>query len=603
MPSNLKNFNVKAGLSVGPQFINVIDVNGAATFNSVTTGNLSSASSITITGNLLPNANVTYDLGSPTQRWNTLYLSNNTIYLGDVPLSTGDNNQLTVGNVAVATFSNGVIDGTSTAANVAYSVSGANVIGTVDSANTASTVTTNAQSNITSLGTLTGLTSNGTVNFTGASNVSLGAIGNLKIAGGISSQILSTDGVGNLSWTNPGLNYKYTKEWHVDPVNGNNTTGDGSYNKPYATVAKALTSTGPGYAQVVYLHAGAYSETVTIVSPVENVEIIGVNDTGTTQFSGNWAFSHTGTSIRVRNIRFSGTVTQTSTGPVYFDDCTLTSFAKSGTGYTQFDLCDVSTTSFTSNALTMARGGTMGNLTLNNAGARVYVYNMTSVSAITVTAGIFFAFDSTLYSSTTTSNAITSSAGTIVGVYRGQITNSSGTLSRVSLAGNWTINDSTYDLGNSTLTGTNLGTVSHFDAVTVRGISALGAVANVKITGGTSGQFLQTNGSGNLTFATVNNVANATFATTADSVVNSNQSNITSLGTLTGLTVSGNATIGNVAATGFFVFPVYTASALTAITGQVGWTAAVSDSTPGGKHAYWDTTNSRWSYVSDDSAV
>jgi hypothetical protein len=251
----------------------------------------------------------------------------------------------------------------------------------------------------------------------------------------------------------------------------------------------------------------------------------------------------------------------------------------------------------------MARVGSMGNLTLNNAGARVYVYNMTSVSTITVTAGIFFAFDSALYSSTTTSNAITSSAGTTVGVYRGQITNNSGTLSRVSLAGNWTINDSTYDFGNSTLTGTNLGTVSHFDAVTIRGISALGAVGNVRITGGISGQFLQTNGSGNLTFATVNNVANAVFANTAGSVVNSNQSNITSLGTLTGLTVSGNATIGNVAATGFFVFPVYTVAAIRAITGQVGWTAAVSDSTPGGKHAYWDTTNSRWSYVSDDSAV
>jgi len=45
----------------------------------------------------------------------------------------------------------------------------------------------------------------------------------------------------------------------------------------------------------------------------------------------------------------------------------------------------------------------------------------------------------------------------------------------------------------------------------------------------------------------------------------------------------------------------YTASALTAITGQVGWVAAVGDN--GGKLAYWDSGNNRWSYVFDNSAV
>ena len=48
--------------------------------------------------------------------------------------------------------------------------------------------------------------------------------------------------------------------------------------------------------------------------------------------------------------------------------------------------------------------------------------------------------------------------------------------------------------------------------------------------------------------------------------------------------------------------PVY-ASGLVPGTGVIGQLIAISDSTPGGKMAYWDTTNSRWSYVSDDSAV
>jgi hypothetical protein len=72
--------------------------------------------------------------------------------------------------------------------------------GAAASATTAGTVTTNAQPNITSVGTLTGLTSNGVINLTGASNVSLGAVDNVKIIGGTSNQVLRTDGAGNLSW-------------------------------------------------------------------------------------------------------------------------------------------------------------------------------------------------------------------------------------------------------------------------------------------------------------------------------------------------------------------------------------------------------------------
>jgi hypothetical protein len=51
----------------------------------------------------------------------------------------------------------------------------------------------------------------------------------------------------------------------------------------------------------------------------------------------------------------------------------------------------------------------------------------------------------------------------------------------------------------------------------------------------------------------------------------------------------------------------YTASALTAITGQVGWMAAVTNSggggNPNGMIAFWDTTHNRWSYIHDNSAV
>jgi hypothetical protein len=47
--------------------------------------------------------------------------------------------------------------------------------------------------------------------------------------------------------------------------------------------------------------------------------------------------------------------------------------------------------------------------------------------------------------------------------------------------------------------------------------------------------------------------------------------------------------------------PAYTAVALRALTGAVGYTAAVSDNQ--GKHAYWNTTSAAWCYIATDAAV
>ncbi|WP_353479802.1 hypothetical protein [Haliscomenobacter sp.] len=93
----------------------VVSVSGNITGGNVVTGglisatgNVSSGASINtvnlsvsgnVLGNLLPSADITYNLGSPTQRWNTLYLAGNTIELGTqsisatatgVSLGTGD---------------------------------------------------------------------------------------------------------------------------------------------------------------------------------------------------------------------------------------------------------------------------------------------------------------------------------------------------------------------------------------------------------------------------------------------------------------------------------------------------------------------------------
>jgi hypothetical protein len=80
-------------------------------------------------------------------------------------------------------------------------------------------------------------------------------------------------------------------------------------------------------------------------------------------------------------------------------------------------------------------------------------------------------------------------------------------------------------------------------------ITSLGTLVNVSVTGNitsVSGVFIG-NGSGltNINGANVNTVANANFAAFAGNVTNSAQPNITSVGTLTSLSVTGNITSGN----------------------------------------------------------
>lgn len=76
--------------------------------------------------------------------------------------------------------------------NVILGQAGGNYVA-ANRANLSYSVVNAAQPNITSVGTLTTLTVSG--------NTNLGAIGNVRITGGSSGQILSTDGAGNLSWT------------------------------------------------------------------------------------------------------------------------------------------------------------------------------------------------------------------------------------------------------------------------------------------------------------------------------------------------------------------------------------------------------------------
>jgi hypothetical protein len=69
----------------------------------IASGNVQLPGNVDVKGNILPNANVTYNLGSSTKRWNDIWLSNSTIYIGDSSIST-DANTLVFSSGSGATF-------------------------------------------------------------------------------------------------------------------------------------------------------------------------------------------------------------------------------------------------------------------------------------------------------------------------------------------------------------------------------------------------------------------------------------------------------------------------------------------------------------------
>jgi filamentous hemagglutinin len=84
-----------------PAVGDIIDVRGIATTTTVTglqngstSISLDAASNISVTGNIVPNANVTYSLGNTTNRWANLWLSGTTIVLGNTTIKNTSGNSI-----------------------------------------------------------------------------------------------------------------------------------------------------------------------------------------------------------------------------------------------------------------------------------------------------------------------------------------------------------------------------------------------------------------------------------------------------------------------------------------------------------------------------
>ena len=105
------------------------DSNGTLTGNTgftftAGTGNLAIPGNVSVTGNIVPTANVTYDLGTNTQRFNDLYLSGTSIFLGGGSIAEAANGAMVMTNGDGGQF---IFEGTSDFHTYAISHGNSNV--------------------------------------------------------------------------------------------------------------------------------------------------------------------------------------------------------------------------------------------------------------------------------------------------------------------------------------------------------------------------------------------------------------------------------------------------------------------------------------------
>ena len=91
------NGNGTLGFTNVATTLNEVTNNGATTTNNINIGNLVTTG-ITVSGNIVPQSDETYSLGTPELKFSTLYVASSTVFLGDSALSVVNSELFLDGN-------------------------------------------------------------------------------------------------------------------------------------------------------------------------------------------------------------------------------------------------------------------------------------------------------------------------------------------------------------------------------------------------------------------------------------------------------------------------------------------------------------------------
>lgn len=490
---------------------------------------------LNITGNILPSANVTYNLGSNTAQWKDLWVSNSTIYMNSVPITLSAGNVLTVnGNAVLTNNSNTTVSTTGNVTANYFFGNGSQLTGmsaTYGNANVVANLAAfgsnpiSTTGNITSGNLLTGkVTNSANITLTAGSNVwTFGTnsdltfpIGNSKIRNGYPG---SAGGSGDGS------------SWFVTSTSGGGVASpDGKQYIQVDNVGLFIGSNftaNTGYAWT-FGTDGILSATGNITTTA-NISGSNITTGGLISASGNVTGGNVITNTLVGTgltLRSTGDLTLSATGNInanneYINNIPLP--VQDGDAANKLYVDNFVSGLNIHDAVKAATPNTLANIT---SGTITYNNGTNGVGATLTTTGAFNLID--------TVNVQTSGTRILVLNEANAVTNGIYVWSNATAITRATDYNSTPEVeAGDFMFVTNGNVYGNTGWVQTSTISNIGAAGN-NIT------FTQFSGAATYNAGTGLTLSGTTFS------VNASQTQITSVGTLTSLSVTGNTTSGNI---------------------------------------------------------
>ena len=465
-----------SNINNGTSNVTVVSSGGNVTVGVGGTSNVAvvSTDAVTIKGNVLPSANITYDLGTSTQRWKDLWLSNSTIYLGNAQISAN----ATAVIITNPAGGNTVLQGSSP------SITGAVV---------------SASGNVTGGNLITGGLINATGNITGG-NVNTNQVVGTSLTL-VSTGDLLLSATGNINVNNEYINNVPTPVADGDAVNklyvDNFVTGLNVHDAVTAASPTTLATITSG--AITYYNgpgANGVGATLTTTGTFNLIDTVNVQTAGT----------------RILVLNEANAVTN---GVYVWSNATAITRA---TDYNSVPEVEAGDFMFVTSGNVYGNTGWIQTSSISNVGFAGNNITFTQFSGSgTYNAGTGLTLTGTTFSVNASQTQVTSV----------------GTLGSLAVTGNIT--------GGNVLGGANVNATTHTGTT-------------VSVTSTVTGSQFNGSGAGLTSIPGANvsgTVANATYATsagsatTAGTVTTAAQPNITSVGTLTGLTLGGTLLINN----------------------------------------------------------
>jgi len=391
-----------------------------------------------------------------------------------------------------------------------------------------------ANNNITAANiSVTGNSNVGNLNVGGVAN--LGPVSNVRIFGGSANYLLQTDGLGVLSWIDPSvttptsLNATIANVHISGGLNGYVLQTDGTGNLTWTAQTGGGGGNGvPGGSntQVQYNNAGNFAgdSTFTFNSTTKVLTANYITAANSINVTNSGGFPTSGSNA-------TDSMTLVSTGgyntAIGRNGTSMWFSVPTGSNYNWYingsGAATLDASGFTSN--TAIQAPNIGTSSSNIAGNGASLFSIPGTAIVTEVANANYA-------------SYAGNAFSVAGA------NVSGSVALATLANTANVAN-TVDGPNVTNSVSQSNYANVANSVAVANVVGLGNIATINLTGSTT-NVLYANG----VFAALPTTSDANYANFAGNVTIAAQPNITSLGTLTNLSVSGNANVGDMTATG-----------------------------------------------------